>query len=228
MKHPKVIFLDAVGTLFGVKGSVGEVYGSLARQFGVEADAAALDAAFFQSFRAASPMAFPRVSRSEISEREFAWWWAIAAQTFQKAGVLDQFSDFSAFFTVLYSHFETAEPWFVYPDIRSTLSHWCDRGIELGIVSNFDSRIYAVLPALGLSEFFSSVTISTEAGAAKPDAQIFAAALQKHNCLAHEAWHIGDSYKEDYEGAKAAGLRAIWLKRSSILAPAPSLTGAIG
>lgn len=228
MKHPKVIFLDAVGTLFGVKGSVGEVYGSLARQFGVVVDAEALDAAFFQSFRAASPMAFPRVSRSEIPEREFAWWWAIAAQTFQRAGVLDQFTDFSAFFTVLYSHFETADPWLVYPDICSTLTQWCDQGIELGVVSNFDSRIYAVLSALELAEFFSSVTISTEVGAAKPDPQVFATALQKHNCSPSEAWHIGDSFKEDYQGAKAAGLRAIWLKRASISVPSPSLTGAMG
>lgn len=228
MKHPKVIFLDAVGTLFGVKGSVGEVYGTLARQFGVAVEPEVLDAAFFQSFRAASPMAFPRVSQSEIPEREFAWWWAIAAQTFQKAGVLDQFADFSAFFTVLYSHFETADPWLVYPDIRSTLTQWCDQGIELGVVSNFDSRIYAVLSALELAEFFSSVTISTEVGAAKPDPHVFAVALQKHNCSPSEAWHIGDSFKEDYEGAKAAGLRAIWLKRASISVPAPSLTGAVG
>jgi putative hydrolase of the HAD superfamily len=228
MKHPRVIFLDAVGTLFGVKGSVGEIYGLLARQFGVTVEAEILDAAFFQSFQAASPMAFPRVSQSEIPEREFAWWWAIAAQTFQKAGVLDQFTDFSAFFTVLYSYFETAEPWLVYPDIRSTLTQWCDQGIELGIVSNFDSRIYVVLSALELAEFFSSVTISTEVGVAKPDPQVFVAALQKHNCSPEEAWHIGDSFKEDYEGAKAAGLRAIWLKRNSVSVPTPSLTRATG
>ncbi|PSB67498.1 hydrolase, partial [filamentous cyanobacterium CCP1] len=35
----------------------------------------------------------------------------------------------------------------------------------------------------------------------------------KHQCPAHAAWHIGDSFREDYQGAKAAGLRAIWLKR---------------
>lgn len=36
MKKPKVIFLDAVGTLFGVKGSVGTVYSQIAQDFGVE------------------------------------------------------------------------------------------------------------------------------------------------------------------------------------------------
>jgi putative hydrolase of the HAD superfamily len=217
MKRPRVIFLDAVGTLFGVQGSVGEVYGKLARQFGVEVDPAVINQAFFQSFRSASPMAFPGTRPSDIQDREFAWWWAIAAQTFQKAGVLNQFTDFEAFFTALYEYFATADPWFIYPDIRSSLERWQAQGIELGVLSNFDSRLYAVLPALDLAGFFTSVTISTEVGAAKPDARMFEAALRKHDCSPDAAWHVGDSFQEDYEGAKAAGLRGIWLRR-----PAPS------
>lgn len=219
MNSPQVIFLDAVGTLFGVRGSVGEVYGNLARKFGVEVEPRVLNSAFFDSFRAATPMAFPGANLTEVPEREFAWWWAIAAQTFQKAGVLEQFASFPDFFADLYQHFATAEPWFVYPDIVVALQHWRSQGIELGVLSNFDSRLHAVLPALGLAEFFTSVTISTEVGLAKPDPGIFAAALQKHNCPAAVGWHIGDSYHEDYEGAKAAGLRAIWLQRQDQTVP---------
>jgi putative hydrolase of the HAD superfamily len=211
--RPKVIFLDAVGTLFGVKGTVGEVYQGIARQFGVDADAKVLNQAFFQSFREADPMAFPEVEPAEIPHCEYVWWEAIAIQTFQQAGVFEQFSDFPAFFAALYHHFATAEPWLVYPDIRAALGKWRSQGIELGILSNFDSRLHAVLPALGLSEFFSSVTISTEAGAAKPSPKIFKAALAKHHCTPDQAWHVGDSQREDYEGAKAVGLRAILLKR---------------
>jgi putative hydrolase of the HAD superfamily len=211
--RPKVIFLDAVGTLFGVKGTVGEVYRGIAQQFGVEADAIALNQAFFQSFRDADPMAFPGVEADEIPHHEYGWWEAIAIQTFSKAGVFEQFADFPAFFAALYRHFAIAEPWFVYPDILPTLTQWRDQAIELGVLSNFDSRLHAVLPALGLAEFFSSVTVSTEVGAAKPAPQIFSAALKKHDCSPDQAWHIGDSQREDYEGAKAAGLRAILLER---------------
>jgi putative hydrolase of the HAD superfamily len=211
--RPKVIFLDAVGTLFGVKGSVGEVYRSIAQQFGVEADATVLNQAFFQSFHNADAMAFPGVEADEIPHCEYAWWEAIAIQTFSQAGVFEQFADFPAFFAALYDYFAIADPWFVYPDIPAALTQWRAQSIELGVLSNFDSRLHAVLPALGLADFFSSVTVSTEVGAAKPDAQIFKAALEKHNCLPVQAWHIGDSQKEDYEGAKAAGLRAILLKR---------------
>lgn len=128
--RPKVIFLDAVGTLFGVKSSVGEVYRNIAQQFGVEADALVLNQAFIQSFRNASPMAFPDIQPHEIPYHEYLWWEAIAIQTFSQAGVFEQFADFPAFFAALYRHFAIADPWFVYPDIRATLTQWRDQKLS--------------------------------------------------------------------------------------------------
>ncbi|MEB3213369.1 MAG: HAD-IA family hydrolase [Leptolyngbyaceae bacterium] len=212
---PKVIFFDAVGTLFGIEGSVGESYDLIAQKHGVKSDPALLNQAFFQSFRKAPPMAFPGAEITSIPHREFQWWRAIALQTFEQVGTLDQFTDFDQFFDDLYAYFATEAPWHLYPETLHTLKYWKEQGVELGIISNFDSRIHRVLEALGLSPFFSSITLSTEVGAAKPDFKIFDRALEKHACPPHAAWHVGDSMKEDYEGAKFAGLRAVWLKRRS-------------
>jgi putative hydrolase of the HAD superfamily len=68
---------------------------------------------------------------------------------------------------------------------------------------------------LGLKDYFSSVTISTETGAAKPDPLIFEVALAKHQIEKSPdlVWHIGDSFSEDYMGASAAGISAFWLNR---------------
>ena len=209
----KVIFLDAAGTLFDLRSSVGEVYQKLANSFGVAVKSEELNAAFSQSFASANPMAFPGIEAAKIPELEFEWWQTVSAKAFQIAGVFHQFSDFPKFFAELYAHFATAEPWFVYPDVFPALNRWQQQGIELAVVSNFDSRIYAVLKSLNLAEYFTSVTISTEVGAAKPDSQIFTVALQKHNCIAENVLHIGDSFKADYCGAKTAGLNAIWLNR---------------
>jgi putative hydrolase of the HAD superfamily len=214
MVQPKVIFLDAVGTLFGVKGSVGEIYGEIARDFGVEVPASVLDAAFYKSFEQSSPMAFPGVELAQIVPREFEWWKAIARLTFQAAGAIDKFNDFETFFIQLYTHFATADPWNVYSDVRPVLEHWHSCGIKLGVLSNFDSRLYLVLKALDLAEFFTSITISTEVGAAKPEPEIFIKGLEKHECPPQEAWHIGDSFHADYQAANAVGIRGIWLKRS--------------
>lgn len=215
MQQPKVILLDAVGTLFGVRGSVGEVYRELAAQVGVEVDPVVLNQAFSQIFQAASKGVFPGVAPAAIDKQQFTWWQEIAAQSFQQAGVFHQFSDFPSFFAKLYAHFATATPWFIYPDVQPALNHWRSVGIELGIISNFDQRLYLVLKALGLAQFFTSVTLSTEVGFAKPEPQIFATGLNKHQCTAASAWYIGDSWVDDYQGAKAAGLTAFWLQRDA-------------
>lgn len=213
MQTPKVIFVDAVGTLFGVNGSVGAAYVTIARQWGIEADPVAVNEAFFKQFSQAEPMAFPGAEVTDIPAKEYAWWRAIAHQTFSEVGKADQFEDFEGFFADLYAYFAGAEPWTVYPDAYHSLERWRAKGIDLGVISNFDSRLYTVLDALALADFFKTVTISSEVGAAKPDRKIFEAALAKHQCEPAQAWHVGDSYTDDYEGAKAAGLRGVWLQR---------------
>jgi putative hydrolase of the HAD superfamily len=214
MDRPQVIFFDAVGTLFGVKGSVGEVYANVAAQFGVTVSPQTLNWAFISAFQAAGSPAFPNVLPEEIPAKEYAWWRDVAIETFNKADVLPLFDDFDAFFSTLFTYFATAEPWELYEDTIATLEQIRSAKIPLGILSNFDSRIYSVLRSLGLASFFQSVTISTEAGFAKPDRRIFQMALQKHNCEATQAWHVGDSLEEDYRAAVGAGLRGIWLHRA--------------
>lgn len=217
MSQPKVIFLDAVGTLFGVKGSVGEVYSAIARSFGVLTDATELNTAFYEVFKAASPPVFPEVPPEEIPKQEFQWWRTITLLTFQKVSVAHKFLDFDIFFYRLYNHFATAHPWEIYPDVIPCLERWRDRQIKLGIISNFDSRLYQVLNALHLREFFSSITISSEVGAAKPHPKIFESAIAQHQVLPEQTWHIGDSRQEDYEAAKAMGMQGFLLTRKSLV-----------
>ncbi|NCS24540.1 MAG: HAD-IA family hydrolase [Microcystis aeruginosa BS13-02] len=213
MEKPQVIFLDAVGTLFGVKGSVGAIYSQIAADFGVEVAAESLEQSFSAIFPTSPPLAFPDVEPAQIPELEYSWWRSLTGAVFNNLGYLERFPDFEAFFGELYHHFATAEPWLLYEDVIPALRLWQIQGIELGIISNFDSRIYQVLAELGLEYFFRSITISSHAGVAKPDAEIFQIALQKHNCPPAQAWHIGDSKKEDYQGAKALGIEAFLIKR---------------
>ena len=217
VSQPKVIFLDAVGTLFGVRDSVGHVYGELAQQSGVSTDIGALDKAFYRSFKAAPRMAFPEAPATDIPHLEYRWWRAVAADTFERVDALEQFTDFEAFFSEVYQHFTTAAPWIVYSDTVEALTRWQRLGISLGVISNFDSRLYSVLEALELKTYFDSITISTEVRAAKPDPRIFEAALQKHHCLAAQAWHVGDSQAEDFDGAKAVGLKPVLIQRRGVL-----------
>ncbi|MGB3788028.1 MAG: HAD-IA family hydrolase [Phormidesmis sp.] len=210
---PKVIYLDAFGTLFGVKSSVGELYSQLAHAAGVATDPQAVNRAFYQSFAAAERLAFPNAAPADIPGLEYRWWKAIVSETFERVGALRKFGDFETFYAGLYSYFETGDPWHVYADTVPSLTRWQSMGIELGIISNFDSRLHSVLSILSLDTYFDSVTLSTEVGAAKPSHLIFQAALAKHRCKPQQAWHVGDSEAEDYAGARAVGMRAVLVAR---------------
>ncbi len=210
---PKVIFFDAVGTLFGVKGSVGTVYQAIAKKYNVEADAKKLDIAFHQSFTQAPSLGFAITNSQTIQQQEFDWWKNLAVTTFKTAELLDEFTDFEQFFQELYVYFSTEKPWFIYQDVIPNLESWQQKKVTLAIISNFDSRLYSLLKDLKIDRFFSSITISSEVGAAKPKKKIFEAALAKHDCLPKEAWHIGDSLTDDYQGAKDIGINGFWLKR---------------
>ncbi|WP_373540784.1 HAD-IA family hydrolase [Chamaesiphon sp.] len=211
---PKAILLDAFGTLFGVRGSVGHIYSEIASKYGVNCQPELLNKYFYTAFKNSPPCVFPGVPADEIAEREYQWWREINRQTFTAAGVITQFADFDRFFQELYRYFTTAAAWEVYPDVIPALTSWQRSPVQLGVLSNFDSRLYTVLQVLELDRYFSTVTISTAVSAAKPQPEIFTAALAKYQCTPASAWHIGDSFDDDYLGASRAGLTAIWLNRS--------------
>jgi 2-haloalkanoic acid dehalogenase type II len=66
---------------------------------------------------------------------------------------------------------------------------------------------------LGIEDLFSFVLISESTGYWKPDPRIFELALERAGVSAHEAVYIGDSAEHDVAGAKAAGLRTVWMNR---------------
>ena len=210
---PKVIFFDAMGTLFGLKSSVGEIYQQFALKQGVETDAKSLNEAFISSYKIAPSLAFSADSFEETSQQEFLWWKNVVKMTFQRVEALDSFSDFTDCFQEIYDYFATNKPWYIYSDVIPCLEYWQEQKVSLGIISNFDSRLISVLKALDLEHFFSSITISSVAGFAKPDQNIFEIALNKHGLSPGQAWHIGDSKNEDYLGAKNMGIHAFWLNR---------------
>ncbi|MEN9215303.1 MAG: HAD-IA family hydrolase [Gloeomargarita sp. DG02_4_bins_56] len=213
MGQPGAIFVDAVGTLFGVRGSVGQIYSEWAAKIGVTVSPAALQQAFIQVFQAAPACAFPELAPGEIPAAEYRYWYQITEQTFAQAGGLAALGDFAAFFPAVYAAFATADPWELYPDALPALQAWQAQGIPVGVISNFDGRLYRVLDALGLSPWLQSVTISSHVGAAKPDARIFQAAWQALGQPEPPLWHIGDSWTADVLGARAVGWRGIYLCR---------------
>lgn len=71
----------------------------------------------------------------------------------------------------------------------------------------------------GLERYVDALVVSEEAGIPKPDPAIFRIALERAGVEAAEAVMIGDSWPNDIEGARAAGIRAIWFNRNGESAP---------
>jgi putative hydrolase of the HAD superfamily len=100
-----------------------------------------------------------------------------------------------------------------YPDAAPTLAALRERGVRLICVSNWDCSLTDVLARSGLGALLDGVVTSAEAGARKPDPEIFAPALAIAGCTPQEALHVGDTREEDLDGAQAAGIRALLIDR---------------
>lgn len=213
MTPPKVLFFDAAGTLFTVKGSVAELYLSYAAKYGVrqtDEQLANVRTAFARAFRDAPPPVFAVSDPQEIKRCERLWWFDIVHNVFYRVGMFERFDDY---FEEIFEAFAGPTHWVLYPDTRDVLTRLKQSGFELGIVSNFDTRLFGVLRGLGIADVFDTVTISSLAHAAKPSPRIFQVALEKHVVEPDECWHIGDSPGDDVEGARKAGLHAVLLDR---------------
>ena len=85
----------------------------------------------------------------------------------------------------------------------------------MGIISNWDTPLHAMVEELGLAPYFEVIVASHDqrVRSAKPDAAIFEYALNAVGVSPEEAVHVGDSFEADIMGAHATGIRAILLDR---------------
>ncbi len=79
-----------------------------------------------------------------------------------------------------------------------------------------------------LEEFFEVVVVAGEGGVpAKPNAEAFATCLEHLKVAAAEGVYVGDDYRNDIEGATAAGMKALWLKHHSVARNWPDVESAV-
>jgi len=200
MKFRAVLF-DAAETLFTTKGSVGEIYGGIARQYGSNAPTDAIQAAFARQFRGSGPLS---------TQDQKRWWKDVVHRVFSEVGMVNNFDQF---FDQVYDRFRDSGGWVLFPETREVLAELKQRGLKLGVISNFDDRAYSVMRSLNILEFFDSVTLSSETGHCKPDREIFDAAVRALGVVAAEVLLVGDSLHDDVEAAMRAGLSAVLIDR---------------
>jgi len=203
------VFFDAGGTILQVRGSVGEIYASAAARRGHPVDPAAVMLAFRTAWE-----------RSLERRREAGWlssdpalreeWRQVVADSFD--GLVPR-SVAAEAFEELYDFFSGPEPWDVAPGAIATFEALRRRGIRIGLLSNWDSRLLTCLDRLRLRSWFDPVVVSFEVGVEKPHPEIFRVAAERAGRPPPSSiLMVGDSYELDIAPAVALGWRALWIE----------------
>ncbi len=213
----RAVFFDAAGTLFHLPRGVGWHYREVALRLGVDIAEPELNHAFRRAWKDALP---PDENDGARPDDDRGWWRALVGQVLDECGGVPDL-DRDEYFAELWPEFTRPGVWELYPETREVLAALHGR-VRVGVISNFDSRLRAILTQLGIAEFFDDIVISSEVGADKPSPKIFSVALSRAKVAAEHALHVGDEAEADWHGAERAGLRAFRLQR-----PENSLRGVL-
>jgi putative hydrolase of the HAD superfamily len=200
MKYDVVLF-DAAETLFTTRGTVGEIYGEVARRYGSTSTPSEIQSAFIRQFRHSGPL---------TTENEKEWWKDVVHRVFIDVGMIPSFD---LFFDEVYEQFRDGRGWRLFPETLEVLENLHRLQYKLGVISNFDSRVYSVLDSLKIRPYFDSITISSETGYAKPHPEIFKAAIRASGVPANRILFVGDNLADDVQAGAAVGLHTILIDR---------------
>jgi putative hydrolase of the HAD superfamily len=93
------------------------------------------------------------------------------------------------------------------PYARDILSILRNRKIKVALVSNTESILSRFdIHTLKIESLFETIVFSSDFRVAKPNPELFIAALTRLRADASEAIMVGDSWEADIAGARAAGL----------------------
>lgn len=208
----RTVTFDAANTLIRLAVPVGQTYADVARRFGVALDPLRLNTAFLRAWKEAPPL--PDEVGPRLDDGR-SWWSDLVAATLTFAE--GQVESFPQYFDAVYQEFTRPGIWQLMPGIADLLARLAQTNLRLGVVSNFDRRLYLILQNLDILDRFEHVIISSEVGADKPSPRIFAEVLRRFQVGANEALHVGDEEETDGAGARAVGMSAFLLGKDGDL-----------
>lgn len=205
MRPFRAALLDAMGTLLDLEPPAPVLRRELAERFGVRIDDDAAEAAMAREiayYRAHSQDGRDRSSLVSLRRRCTAVLAAELGEAVREVPAAD-----------LRDALLGSLRFRPYREVPAALRRLRAARVRLVVVSNWDCSLHDVLAETGLSELVHGVITSAELGTAKPSRGIFAHALTIAGVPASDAVHVGDSLREDVDGARAAGIEPIFVRR---------------
>ncbi|MEX0703426.1 MAG: HAD-IA family hydrolase [Planctomycetales bacterium] len=225
--HPeriRAVAFDAVGTLIFPDPPVAAVYGEIGKRHGSQRAGDDVARRFRDAFALAereTPTDRAAWDRPDVlrcdEPGERARWGTIVAT------VLDDADDPQACFDELFAHFARPAAWTVYPDVMECLAELKARGYRTAVASNFDARLVRLLRDLPGLQDVDVPLISSLVGYRKPSRFFYDAAAAALRLPPQELLVVGDDWENDVEGARRAGLQAVFLDRQAATRPTSAI-----
>ncbi len=123
----------------------------------------------------------------------------------------------------IYEEWAACQHFLLYEDVAPVLREIHALGVRVGLISNTHRCLSAFQSHFELDGLIAAAVSSSEHGYMKPHPSIFEAALRLVGVEAGDALMVGDSVKQDIDGARQVGMRAVLLARAGT--PAEPLDG---
>jgi putative hydrolase of the HAD superfamily len=199
------VLFDAGDTLLAPAPSFQGRFVAVAAAAGLPLEEAAVDAAIAEAVRAAE---WPSDWTDPATQRSF--WVGFYRQVLAALGHRD---DGLQLAEALFAAFSDPAGYRLFDDVRPALEALAARGVKLGVVSNFEPWLEDVLALQGVDHLFAAVAISGKLGVAKPDPEIFRAALKEAGAEPEATVHVGDQLVNDVAAARAVGITPVLIDR---------------
>lgn len=127
-------------------------------------------------------------------------------------------SHFARLGPALIEHFKREKHWQLFDDAAKSLDRLQASGRPLALVANWDKNLPTLIERLGIAKNFSCVVASQAVGVEKPDPAIFQLAVKELSLRVPEqiVLYVGNEYRADVMGARAAGLTPVLIDRYAL------------
>jgi|DewCreStandDraft_1066081.scaffolds.fasta_scaffold00323_57 putative hydrolase of the HAD superfamily len=206
------IFFDVGETLLHAPPSWHAVVAEVCAQRGRPVPAeriAAAEPAVWRAVRAGLHDLPQRWTLSREASQRF-WLW-VYDRVLAEAGLSD--AERAGLAEACLERFLHHDTWHLFPDALPVIKQLHAQGYRMGIISNWEDWLEALLVKREIAAYFDPVVISGAVGYEKPEREIFELALTRAGVKPAEAIHIGDSLEADVAGARSAGITPVLLDR---------------
>jgi putative hydrolase of the HAD superfamily len=187
------------GPMFRAEG-----YHSFCAQHGMQVDASRFDEAVAS---AASVL-----DRAEETPYDAAIFVAYTRHIIEQMGGAGPTLDACA--REIYDKWAACQHFELYDEVPAVLRALAGSGLRIGLISNSHRCLESFQSHFELRGLIDATISSPDHGFMKPHPSIFSEAVQRLGVQPSEALMVGDSVRDDVEGALAAGMRAVLVHRS--------------